>query len=148
MSFKGYFSGSFSVVSSCCLLSSHGCYMCTHGHPLISSHGLLKTSSHHAVHIHVSPILTRFCFGKRCQVFHQICLPDTWDCSFCTKFRQSVPGSVEVCATKLPRRHCLQSTFCKQIKTKTPMSVRAVTAAQLGSVAKPHSEGCRERNRL
>ena len=27
------------------------------------------------------------------------------------------------------------------------MTVRAVTVAQLGCVAKPHSEGCRERNR-
>ena len=57
-------SGSSSVVSSCCLLSSHVCYMCTHGHPHISSHGLLKTSSHLAVHSHASPILTRLCFGK------------------------------------------------------------------------------------
>ena len=32
----------------------------THGHPHISSHRPLKTSSHPAVHIHVSPILT-FC---------------------------------------------------------------------------------------
>ena len=41
------------------ILSSHGCYMCTHGHPHISSHGPLKTSSHFAEHIHVSPVLTR-----------------------------------------------------------------------------------------
>ena len=41
------------------ILSSHGCYMTTHGHPHISSHRPLKTSSHFAVHIHVSPILTR-----------------------------------------------------------------------------------------
>ena len=33
--------------------------MCTHGHPHISSHGPLKTSSHLAGHIHASPILTR-----------------------------------------------------------------------------------------
>ena len=32
--------------------------MCTTGHPHISSHRPLKTSSHPAVHIHVSPILT------------------------------------------------------------------------------------------
>ena len=46
------------------ILSSHGCYMCTTGHPHISSHGPLKTSSHFAVHIHVSPILTRLRCGK------------------------------------------------------------------------------------
>ena len=34
--------------------------MCTHGHPHISSHRPLKASSHPAVHIHVSPILTCF----------------------------------------------------------------------------------------
>ena len=43
---------------------SHGCFMCTHGHPHISSHGPLETSSHLAVHIHVSPILTRLCCGR------------------------------------------------------------------------------------
>ena len=49
------------------ILSSHG-YMCTHGHPHISSHGPLKTSSHLAIHIHVSPILTRLCCGKPSEV--------------------------------------------------------------------------------
>ena len=43
-------------------------YMCTHGDPLISSHGSLKTSSHLAVHIHVSPILTRLCCGRTSEV--------------------------------------------------------------------------------
>ena len=47
--------------------------MCTHGHPHISSHRPLKTSSHPAVHIHVSPILT-CCIvenpRKWCPVFH------------------------------------------------------------------------------
>ena len=33
-------------------------YMCTHGHPHISSYRPLKTSSHPAVHIQVSPVLT------------------------------------------------------------------------------------------
>ena len=42
--------------------------MCTHGHPHISSHGPLKTSSHFAVHIHVLPILTRLCCGKPSEV--------------------------------------------------------------------------------
>ena len=46
------------------ILSSHGCCMCTHGHPHISSHGPLKTSSHFAVHIHVSPIQTPFVLWK------------------------------------------------------------------------------------
>ena len=46
------------------ILSSHGCCMCTHEHPHISSHGPLKTSSHLAVRIHVSPILTRLCCGR------------------------------------------------------------------------------------
>ena len=32
--------------------------MCTHGHPHVSTHRPLKTSSNLAVHIHVSPILT------------------------------------------------------------------------------------------
>ena len=32
--------------------------MCTHGHRHISGHRPLKTSSHPAVHIHVSPIVT------------------------------------------------------------------------------------------
>ena len=36
--------------------------------PRISSHGPLKTSSHLAVHIHVSPILTRLCRGRTSQV--------------------------------------------------------------------------------
>ena len=49
-------------------MSSHGCYMCTHGHPHISSDGPLKTSSHLPVHIHVSPILTRLCCGKPSEV--------------------------------------------------------------------------------
>ena len=48
--------------------SCHGCYMCTHGHPHISSHGLLKTSWHLAAHSHVSPILTRLCCGKPSEV--------------------------------------------------------------------------------
>ena len=47
--------------------------MCTHGHPHTSSHRPLKTSSHPAVHIHVSPILT-CCIvenpRKWCPVFH------------------------------------------------------------------------------
>ena len=47
--------------------------MCTHGHPHISSHRPLKTSSHLAVRIHVSPILT-CCIvenpRKWCPVFH------------------------------------------------------------------------------
>ena len=54
-------------------MSSHGWYMCTHGHPHVSSHGPLKTSSHPAVRIHVSPILTcRFVENPRewCPVFH------------------------------------------------------------------------------
>ena len=46
------------------ILSSHGCYMCTHGHLHISSRGLLEASSHFAVHSHVSPILTRLCCGR------------------------------------------------------------------------------------
>ena len=48
--------------------SSHGSYMCTRGHPHISSHGPLKTSSHFAARIHVSSILTRLCFGKPSEV--------------------------------------------------------------------------------
>ena len=39
-------------------------YMCTHGHPHISSRRPLKTSSHLAAHAHVSPILTRLLCGK------------------------------------------------------------------------------------
>ena len=50
------------------ILSSHGCDMCTHGHPHISGRGQLKTSSHFAVHIRVSPILTRSCCGKPSEV--------------------------------------------------------------------------------
>ena len=51
----------FSVSSFCWFsLSPHGWYMYIHEHPHISSHRPLKTSSHPAVHIHVSPILT-FC---------------------------------------------------------------------------------------
>ena len=49
--------------------------MCTHGHPYISSHGPLKTSSHFAVHIHVSPILTRCIVEnprKWCPVFRLV----------------------------------------------------------------------------
>ena len=46
------------------VLSSHGCYMCTHGLPHISCHGPLKTSSHFAVHTHVSTIPTRLCCVK------------------------------------------------------------------------------------
>ena len=61
-----------SVLFFCCvilpILSSHGCYMCTHGHPRISGHRPLKTSSHLAIHIPVSPILTCFCCGKPSEV--------------------------------------------------------------------------------
>ena len=42
--------------------------MCTHGHPHISSHGPLKTSSHFAPHIIVSSILTSLCCGKPSEV--------------------------------------------------------------------------------
>ena len=49
------------------ILSSLG-FMCTHGHPHISRHGPLKTSSHSAVRIHVSPILTRLCCGRTSEV--------------------------------------------------------------------------------
>ena len=42
--------------------------MCTHGHPHISGHGPLKTSSHFAVHIHASPIQTRLCCGRTSEV--------------------------------------------------------------------------------
>ena len=42
--------------------------MCTHGHPHISSHGPLKTSSQLAVGIHVSPIFTRLCCGRTLEV--------------------------------------------------------------------------------
>ena len=66
----------FSVSSFCCSsLSSHGWYMCTHGHLHISCHRPLKTSSHPAVHILVSPILT-CCIvenpRKWCPVFHSL----------------------------------------------------------------------------
>ena len=47
--------------------------MCTHGHPHIPSHRPIKTSSHCAVHIHVSPILTCCVVEnprKWCPVFH------------------------------------------------------------------------------
>ena len=50
------------------ILYSHGCYMCPRGHPHISSRGPLKTSSHLAVHIHVSTILTRLYCGKPSEV--------------------------------------------------------------------------------
>ena len=52
------------------LLSSHGCFTCTHGHPHIPSQGPLKTPSHFAVHIHVSLILPRLCCGKPSEVVH------------------------------------------------------------------------------
>ena len=52
----------FSVSSFCCSSCCLPCHLmvdtCTHGHPHISSHRPLKTSSHPAIHIHVSPILT------------------------------------------------------------------------------------------
>ena len=55
------------LLSHPAILSSHG-YICTHGHPHFSSHGPLKASSHLAVHIHVSPILTLLCYGRTSDV--------------------------------------------------------------------------------
>ena len=49
------FLSSQSVLQLFILLSS----LSSHGHPHISSHGPLKTSSHLAFHIHASPFLTR-----------------------------------------------------------------------------------------
>ena len=68
---------SFLVSSFCCSSCCLPCHLmvdtCTHGHPYISSHGPLNTSSHPAVHTHFSPILTCCIVGnprKWCPVFH------------------------------------------------------------------------------
>ena len=68
MSFGEFFQVVLLLFFLMSILSFHGCYKCTYGHPHIPSHGPLKTSSHFAVRIHVSPILTRWCCGKPSEV--------------------------------------------------------------------------------
>ena len=86
------------------ILSSHGCYMCTHGHPHISSHGPLKTSSHFAVHIHVSPILFRLCCEKTSEAVPSF--PFGSGAFRLLRHRRCSLGSALMCISQEMRRDC------------------------------------------